>query len=80
VPRRKSRMTWEEFWRGCGVDPPPVHPLSLKKKSKRHREKRFRPEKIVSDREFLTEEHRTEEGLPKHLEVVNPKKRRNEDA
>lgn len=73
--KKKSKMSWEEFWRGCGVVPPPPHPLSLKKKSKR-RGKRFRPEKVISEREFLTGERRTKHDLPKELEIVPDSKKR----
>ena len=50
----------------------------MKKKSKRrrHREKRLRPEKIISEREFVTGEHRTKEDLPTELEIVPDSKKR----
>jgi len=49
-----------------------------KRQRKRRREKRFRPEKLISEREFLTGERKTKEDLPKHLEVLDPKKRKSE--
>ena len=49
-------------------------------KRHRKREKRFRPEKIISEREFLTNEHRSRQDLPTHLEVLDPKKRRSKPA
>jgi len=47
---------------------------------KRYREKRYRPEKLISEREFLTGEHRTKQDLPTHLEVVNPQKKSSEPS
>jgi len=47
----------------------------MNEKSKRVREKRVRPEKIISEREFLTGERFTKEDLPTELSVVsNPHK------
>lgn len=48
------------------------------KKSKRLREKRVRPEKIISEHEFLTGERFTKEDLPREMVVYvkeksNPK-------
>jgi len=46
--------------------------------TKRHREKRVRPEKIISEREFLSGERFTKEDLPRDMMVYvskNPAKK-----
>lgn len=63
-----SKKFWHDVCKSAGCPPPPDY---LFKKRPKNSRRRFRPEKIVSVREFLTGEHRTNADLPRNLEIAN---------
>jgi hypothetical protein len=78
--RKLREQAWKEFLMGIsekgGIK---FRPEDFKLSGGGSR-KRYRPERIISEREFLTGERRTKDDLPKHLEKLNPKKRKKRES